>query len=318
MLDIQGRKYAAVTVCDVTLYDLVSKYPVMFFDTLQVTSIEGAAETTDIQGGQGNATLASVSHSKTVDVTFDDAIMTMSSLALLTGGNLEEATDINKITMTETELVEVKGGTNKIVLSRPAKVGTYVWIAKMVDGILSTASRLTDKVVTESQEFELSKFYNAGTDAEDAMYRVFYEWEMGLNATEDLTQLTVLADKFAGTYRFIGDTVLFNQYTGLNDIFQIEIPKLKLDSSYSMSFNASTEAIVFSFKGKALRDDLGNMIIFRQLKQDSKSGDEQYGIYDGSYKELPAEIVTINESTGKIEGTNIVYPGVPKAEDDGE
>jgi hypothetical protein len=148
------------------------------------------------------------------------------------------------------------------------------------------------------------------------MYRVFYEWEMGLNDTEDLTQLTVLADKFAGTYRFIGDTVLFNQYTGLNDIFQIEIPKLKLDSSYSMSFNASTEAIVFSFKGKALRDDLGNMIIFRQLKQDSKSGDEQYGIYDGSYKELPAEVVTINENTGAIEGTGIVYPGVPK--EDGE
>ena len=78
MLDIQGRKYASVTVCDVTLYDLVTKYPVMFFDTLQVTSIDGAAETTDIQGGQGNATLASVSHSKTVDVQFDDAIMTMS------------------------------------------------------------------------------------------------------------------------------------------------------------------------------------------------------------------------------------------------
>lgn len=312
MLDIQGRKYAAVTVCDVTLYDLVSKYPVMFFDTLQVTSIEGAAETTDIQGGQGNATLASVSHSKTVDVTFDDAIMTMSSLALLTGGNLEEATDVNKITMTETELVEVKGGTNKIILSREAKVGTYVWIAKMVDGILSTASRLTEKVVTASKEFELDKFYNAEQDSEDSMYRVFYEWEMGLNETEDLTQLSVLADKFAGTYRFIGDTVLFNQYTGLNDIFQIEIPKLKLDSSYSMSFNASTEAIVFSFKGKALRDDLGNMIIFRQLKQDSKSGDEQYGIYDGSYKELPAEIVTINENTGAIEGTGIVYPGVAK------
>ena len=27
MLDIQGRKYASVTVCDVTLYDLVTKYP---------------------------------------------------------------------------------------------------------------------------------------------------------------------------------------------------------------------------------------------------------------------------------------------------
>jgi hypothetical protein len=81
-----------------------------------------------------------------------------------------------------------------------------------------------------------------------------------------------------------------------------------------MSFNASTEAIVFSFKGKALRDDLGNMIIFRQLKQDNQSGNDMGGIYDGSYKQLPAEIVTIDPDTGAIEGTNVVYPGVEKGE----
>lgn len=300
MLDIQGRKYAAVTVCDVTLYDLVTKYPVMFFDTLQVTSIEGAAETTDIQGGQGNATLASVSHSKTVDVTFDDAIMTMSSLALLTGGNLEQATDSKKITMTETEVVEVKASAKSIKLSRPAKVGTYVWIAMMVNGVLSTASRLEERVATEKDEFNFSEFHNAPVSAEDAIYRVFYEWEMGFNDAAELTELSVLADKFAGTYRFIGDTVLFNQYTGSNDIFQIEIPKLKLDSSYSMSFNASTEAIVFSFKGKALRDDLGNMIIFRQLKQDSQAGDSGEKQLDGSYRGIPAVEVTIDGETGAI------------------
>ena len=124
--------------------------------------------------------------------------------------------------------------------------------------------------------------------------------DMRFMAKEELSELTVLADKFAGTYRFIGDTVLFNQYTGLNDIFQIEIPKLKLDSSYSMSLNASTEAVVFSFKGKALRDDLGNMIIFRQLKQDSKSGDSGEKQLDGSYRGIPAVEVTIDGETGNI------------------
>lgn len=315
MLDIQGRKYASVTVCDVTLYDLVTKYPVMFFDTLQVTSIDGSAETTDIQGGQGNATLASVSHSKTIDVQFDDAIMTMSSLALLTGGTLEQATDEDKITMTETELVEVKAGETTITLSRPAKVGTYVWVAEMINGILSTATRTQNKVEEEKTEFDFSEFHNIEEteDHADAIYRVFYEWEMGFGNEEELSELSVLADKFAGTYRFIGDTLLFNQYTGLNDIFQIEIPKLKLDSTYSMSFNASTEAVVFSFKGKALRDDLGNMILFRQLKQDSKSGNETYGQFDGSYAQLPAVEVTIDEETGKLTDTGKKYPVKPDA-----
>ena len=313
MLDIQGRKYAAVTVCDVTLYDLVSKYPVMFFDTLQVTSIEGAAETTDIQGGQGNATLASVSHSKTVDVTFDDAIMTMSSLALLTGGNLERANDENKITMTQTELVEVAKGAKVLNLSEEVKEGTYVWAAKMVNGILSTATRTKDKVEAGTKSINLDDLYNAEQDTEnESVYRVFYQYEKGIEAGE-LSELTVLADKFAGTYRFIGDTVLFNQYTGSNDVFQIEIPRLKLDSSYSMSFNASTEAIVFSFKGKALRDDLGQMIIFRQLRNDSASADAsaESEIWDGAYNTIPAEKVNLLED-GTIKGTGEYYQNIQK------
>ena len=314
MLDIQGRKYAAVTVCDVTLYDLVSKYPVMFFDTLQVTSIEGAAETTDIQGGQGNATLASVSHSKTVDVTFDDAIMTMSSLALLTGGNLERADNEHKITMTQTELVELGAGADVITLSEKVKEGTYVWAAKMVNGVLSTATRTIAKAGKDVKEVKIADLYNAEVDSEASVYRVFYEYEKGVEAGE-LSELTVLADKFAGTYRFIGDTVLFNQYTGSNDIFQIEIPRLKLDSSYSMSFNASTEAIVFSFKGKALRDDMGQMIIFRQLRNDMASADAAADaaseIWDGAYNTIPAEKVTLDENNN-IEGTGIYYQNIEK------
>lgn len=312
MLDIQGRKYAAVTVCDVTLYDLISKYPVMFFDTLQVTSIEGAAETTDIQGGQGNATLASVSHSKTVDVQFDDAIMTMSSLALLTGGNLERADNEHKITMTQTELVELGAGKDTLVLSETVKEGTYVWAAKMINGVLSTATRTTTKAGKGVKEIKISDLYNAEVDSEASVYRVFYEYEKGVEAGE-LSELTVLADKFAGTYRFIGDTVLFNQYTGSNDVFQIEIPRLKLDSSYSMSFNASTEAIVFSFKGKALRDDFGQMIIFRQLRNDMASADADNAseIWDGAYNTIPAEKVTLDENNN-IEGTGIYYQNIEK------
>ena len=75
-----------------------------------------------------------------------------------------------------------------------------------------------------------------------------------------------------------------------------------------MSLNAATEAVVFSFKGKALRDDLGKMIIFRQLKQDSKSGNEEYGQFDGSYDKVPAKEVLISEETGALTDTGKVHP----------
>lgn len=313
MLDIQGRKYASVTVCDVTLYDLVTKYPVMYFDTLKVTTLEGTAEVTDIQGGKGNPTLASVSHSKAINVQFDDAIMTMSSLAVLTGGELREGTDEDKIVMLESELVHVDDGAQTIVLSRKARKGSYVYIAEMINGILSTATRTENPLEEETNTIPLNRpyFHNYEEDkiAGEATFRVFYEYEMGFpTKTEELTEITVLADKFAGTYRFIGDTLLFNQYTGLNDIFQIEIPKLKLDSSFSFNLNAATEAVVFSFKGKALRDDEGQMIKFRQLRQEGKSGDETYGQYDGSYKQIPAKEVTVDSIDGHLTDTGREYP----------
>lgn len=311
MLDIQGRKYASVTVCDVTLYDLVTKYPVMYFDTLKVTTLEGTAEVTDIQGGKGNATLASVSHSKAINVQFDDAIMTMSSLAVLTGGELREGTDDDKIVMTESELIKVEDGASDIVLSRKARKGSYVYIAQMIDGILSTATRSEKPLTSETDTIKLSSFHNYKEDKAEgeATFRVFYEYEMGFpTKTEELTEITVLADKFAGTYKFIGDTLLFNQYTGLNDIFQIEIPKLKLDSSFSFNLNAATEAVVFSFKGKALRDDEGQMIKFRQLRVEGKSGDETYGQFDGSFKRVPAKEVTVDSVDSSLKDTGITYP----------
>ena len=311
MLDIQGRKYASVTVCDVTLYDLVTKYPVMYFDTLKVSTFEGTAEVTDIQGGKGNPTLASVSHSKTINVQFDDAIMTMSSLAVLTGGELREGTNDNKIVMLESELIHVADGAQTIVLSRKARKGSYVYIAEMINGILSTATRTEDPLAEETDTIPFTDFHNYKEDSiiGDATFRVFYEYEMGFpTKTEELTEITVLADKFAGTYKFIGDTLLFNQYTGLNDIFQIEIPKLKLDSSFSFNLNAATEAVVFSFKGKALRDDEGQMIKFRQLRQEGKSGDETYGQYDGSFKRVPAKEVTVDSIDGHLTDTGKVYP----------
>jgi hypothetical protein len=305
MLDIQGRKYAAVTVCDVTLYDLVTKYPVMYFDTLQVTSIDGTTEVTEIQGGKGNPILASVSHSKNIDVQFDDAIMTMSSLAILTGGELSNASDTAKITMTQTEIIDITAENNgSITLSEAVKANSYVYIGKIINGIVSTVTRTTDKVEGGSNTILIEDFYNFKKEDEDitGKYRVFYEYELGVADAEgrDLSELTVLADKFAGTYRFIGDTMLFNQFTGLNDLFQIEIPRLKLDGSFSFSLNAAVEAVVFSFKGKALRDDFGKMIIFRNLTQEGKTGDETYGQYDGSYAKLPAKEVTVDVEDGTL------------------
>ena len=230
---------------------------------------------------------------------------------VLTGGELKEGTNENKIKMVNSEIVKVSDDAATIVLERPARKGSYVYIAQLIDGILSTATRTEQALAAESNTIALTDFHNYKQDSivGEATFRVFYEYEMGFpTKEEELTEITVLADKFAGTYRFIGDTLLFNQFTGLNDIFQIEIPKLKLDSSFSFNLNAATEAVVFSFKGKALRDDEGQMIKFRQLRVEGKSGDETYGQFDGSFKRVPAKEVTVDSVDASLKDTGVTYP----------
>ena len=245
--------------------------------------------------------------------------MTMSSLALLTGGELSVAHDGagNTITMTQTEIVKIDSEDQEnIILANAAKAGSYVYIGKMINGVVSTVTRLINKLETETNTITLADFYNFAGGAQSMVgeYRVFYEYELGTadveNGHKKLTELSVLADKFAGTYKFIGDTLLFNQFTGLNDVFQIEIPKLKLDGSFSFSFNAATEAAVFSFKGKALRDDLGQMIIFRTITEDEQKVAETgaLGQLDGRYEKVPAKEVTVDPVSGDLADTGRVYP----------
>ncbi len=315
MLDIQGRKYAPTTVCDVTLYDLNSKYPVMYFDTLKLTNIEGAAEVTDIQGGKGNSILASISHSKTTNVQFDDAIMSMASLAVLTGGQLRQGTDTDKIIFVETELVSLDGDDTSVVLSKNARKDSTVWIGKVINGVIGTTTRTKVALVTESATIALTDFQNFDITETAGTYRVFYETEKGFpTSSEEVEELTIWADKFAGTYRFVGDTVLYNQYSGTNDIFQIEIPKLMLDSSYSLNLNAATEAVVFSFKGKALRDEAGRIMFYRKLSElGSISATDSDVQLDGSYANIPADGVVVDSITGAITETGYTKPVKPDA-----
>jgi len=308
MLEIQGRKYASVTVCDVTLYDLVTDYPVMYFDTLKLTSFEGTAESTKVQGGRGNRKLAAISHSKEITVQFDDAIMTMSSLALLTGGELREGTNDNKIVLLESELIHVNPGDLFITLTKPARKGSYVYIAEVVDGTLTTATRTEYAISEETQNILFEYFHNVDADFEKAtIFRVFYEYELGFPTEEqEAMEVRILADKFAGAYRFQGDTMVYNQRTGVYDLFQIEIPKLKLDNTFNFNLNAGGDAAVFSFKGDVLADDEGNMIIFRLVHDH-----DEYEQWDGSHKWVPAKKVIVDEYDRHLTDTGEEYPVGP-------
>ena len=70
--------------------------PVIYFDTLKTSTLEGAATTVYAQGGRGNARLMSWDGERTVTFTMEDALISPEGLAILTGAGVIEAGDNGK------------------------------------------------------------------------------------------------------------------------------------------------------------------------------------------------------------------------------
>ena len=83
--------------------------PVIYFDTLKTSTLEGAATTVYAQGGRGNARLMSWDGERTVTFTMEDALISPEGLAILTGAGVIEAGDNNhKVYVHSTETMAVK------------------------------------------------------------------------------------------------------------------------------------------------------------------------------------------------------------------
>jgi hypothetical protein len=80
----------------------------------------------------------------------------------------------------------------------------------------------------------------------------------------DSKQLTLTTDNFPDTVHFVGTTFVIDQGTGKRKMMNIEIPKLKLGSSFEFTLEAEGDASTFDFSGVALSND-GELIKMQYL-----------------------------------------------------
>lgn len=74
-------------VLDVYFRDYVTKQPVFIFDTLKMSGVEITGESNPATGGKGNPELFHADHSRRATLNLTDALISMTSLALLAGKN---------------------------------------------------------------------------------------------------------------------------------------------------------------------------------------------------------------------------------------
>jgi len=95
-------KFGVREICDVVLRAknrmqvgnkiFYKNEPVIYFDTLKTSSLEGAATTVYANGGRGNARLVAWEGERTITFTMEDALISAEGFMILSGAGLIAAT----------------------------------------------------------------------------------------------------------------------------------------------------------------------------------------------------------------------------------
>jgi len=80
---------------------------VLFLDTLKVSTIETTAENTAAQGGWGNPRLIQWDYGKEINITLEDALMSLESLRFMLGGAIKRPAANTEVVVRHTEEVVV-------------------------------------------------------------------------------------------------------------------------------------------------------------------------------------------------------------------
>jgi hypothetical protein len=250
-----NNKFGAKEVLDCTLYDMATNRPVITFDTLKTSEIAVTTEKVYARGGKGNSKLLTWEISKDATLSISDALLSPKSLELVSG--IATKVGVQTITMrqkTTWELVNsvmtdkgdlyplTANGSGAITLAfAPKETATNILIYDASDDagtpLTMTGATLTGTTLTVAT-------------AANKKVIVYYTYDSDATAET----YVISSDKFASSYRLVGQTVVRNSATGKDEAFQVVIPNLHWSSALNLSFSAEGDPSVQNFECEIQRD----------------------------------------------------------------
>ena len=243
-------KFGVREICDVVLKAKAAtkignkvfykNEPVIYFDSLKTSSMEGAATTVYAQGGRGNSRLIAWEGERTVTFTMEDALISAEGFMILSGAGLIEASKDKPIYQhvietTDDFVVEEDGRVSVYVEKLPYlpkdKKDNFAYIMAMANGEPKTEPFIPvhdDEGTIIDQETGEMKL----PEMKDGKYKLVILKEhinhvKGVD-TEEVYSATDAADIFKGV-----DSVLIDYYTPkLGGARQIEITPEKFGGNY--------------------------------------------------------------------------------------
>ena len=242
--------------------------PVIYFDTLKTSTLEGAATTVYAQGGRGNSRLLAWEGERTLTFTMEDALISPKSFAILSGADLMHADENKTVTAHATTQVELKDD-GEFEFGAVAALNTEIYVmlldsngemsgvpVKVTDGITyghyASGAWVEDEVPekgTIPTTATHTKIENELFKAGDVVFVDFYK-----EYKSDAVEITVSADKFAGYYYLEASTLFRRESDGVDLPAEFIIPKAKIQSAFTFTMASSGDPSTFTFTMDALPD----------------------------------------------------------------
>ena len=213
----------------VTFYKLdtngVPMYPVLYLDTLKVSTIEQTAETTDARGGKGNPKLVSWDFGKEINVTLTDALFSPASMAIMFGDKSGIGTeDTEKIT--KVAMARISATQADTTVEIDTKNGRKT-VKVLANGGEAYNTGITNVTSIDDEDITATEFKSL-----TAGDKVFVHYKVTPTSKK---VIDINDDTFPGTYYITGDTFCRSDVTGEDDFFQFIIPKAKMSSENTIT-----------------------------------------------------------------------------------
>ena len=244
---------------------------VLFLDTLKVSTIETTAENVAAQGGWGNPRLVQWDYGKEINITLEDALMSLESLRFMLGGAIKRPAGEDKIVVHHTEEVTVQE--NKVVpapkdhisgevMYPEAKANHPIKLINLTKGYRTQieydsegTNKMTDKNLITFKNPKAGIGENGEQPDVGDKIRIFWDEIVDAETTsEDAVEVTISPDTFPGTYKVVGDTLIRSEKTGRDEPFQFIINKAKVQSNVTITLQAEGDPSTFEMTLNVLRD----------------------------------------------------------------
>ena len=283
--DVVLRAKAAMKVGDKVFY---KNEPVIYFDSLKTSSMEGASTTVYAQGGRGNARLIAWEGERTVTFTMEDALISPAGFSILTGAGLIDAKE-RSIIIHKTEITTIKNVADNnanftVDLTEAPYFGESTGVNNKEDfvyvmlldenGEIKSEPYIAVEPATASNTITVMATEDESNKSDTDTYSVSTSNTISNTRKNSLTgiskgdavlvdyyvkkdsgafEIDITPDKFGGNF-YLEASTLFRATNGVDMPAEFIIPNCKIQSNFNFTMASSGDPSTFTFTMDAFPD----------------------------------------------------------------